>query len=475
MFTKKMDSTLHLNQKFPSQKMDSAMISQSSPTFSFRPICILYEDSERTEELVEALLSLGYPKRLLKRWAVIGGFLDIDLATPPKKEWLYFSRLSASASMRKHEGSIAFGRHILEWLDFHGCDVINGIHAFELEISKVRQYMALQRAGIPYPSTRMISCESAIASAVSSWIEKRGSSDQVFYIKPVTGGSGMAVKRYTSYKKFESDVKGGGGPFRKGQKAPDALYLLQESKEEHIEWFHRTKKKLMGKKKLFYRAEFINQKFLYVLRIATPVTVNSTCPCDAPTRFDNEFDIVPDPGVHFGDAKGFNNFIQRCIGFMKTNAMFVGAFEFSRPGGPGTPFYIYDINPNTNYNEKAEKKLDKGQRGLIRTAKMLMSYAHEELGTDDPPFTPNNHQKKSESDEPASKEKHEKDPFHDRSQVQPSSGPKAPEPPLEEPLTSLDSIPRSYPSQSPPHVPSTPLQAREKKSLLEAFRSSLRA
>jgi len=452
------------------------MDTPTTPSFSFRPLCILYEDSERTEELIETLLSLGFPKRLLKRWVVIGGFLDIDLATPPKKEWLYFSRLSASASMRKHEGSIAFGRHILEWLDFHGCDVINGIHAFELEVSKVRQYMALQRAGIPYPSTRMISCESAIPSAVSSWIEKRGATDQVFYIKPVTGGSGMAVKRYTSYKKFESDVKGGGGPFRKGQKAPDALYLLQESKEEQIDWFHRTKKKLMGKKKLFYRAEFINQKFLYVLRIATPVTVNSTCPCDAPTRFDNEFDIVPDPDVHFGDAEGFKSFIQRCIDFMKTNAMFVGAFEFSRPGGPGTPFYIYDINPNTNYNEKAEKKLDKGQRGLIRTAKMLMSYAHlaiKEVETLEP-------------DESVSKSNH----------LEKSSGPSSPpsfadpkelEPPLEEPLTSSDS-PLSHPqpqhpqtkhqvssSHSSHQVPSTPLEAREKKSLLEAFRSSLRA
>ena len=47
-------------------------------------------------------------------------------------------------------------REILRWLDFHGRRVINGMEAFALEISKVRQYAALEQAGIRTPLTRVV-------------------------------------------------------------------------------------------------------------------------------------------------------------------------------------------------------------------------------------------------------------------------------------------------------------------------------
>jgi len=335
----------------------------------YRPICILYEDAERTEKLIEAIVEVGFPEHLIKKWVIVGGFLDIDFDTPPQRKWLYFSRLSASASMRKHEHSIAYGTHILDWLNFHGCDVINGNRAFQLETSKVQQCMALQRVGLLYPSTRLISSESAIPSAVATWFEKKGTKECIVYLKPVTGGSGLAVKRYASLNEFKNEKK---DKTKKPVKAPNSLYIFQEGKEQHITWYHRTKKKIMGEKKVFYRAEFVNQRFLYLLRVATPVSNVSSCPCDAATSMDNEFDIVPDPVSHFGE-KIWKIFIEKCIQFMKMNAMFVGAFEFSQPTKEN--FYVFDINTNTNYSEKAEKKIEKRNRGFIQTAIMLAQYA----------------------------------------------------------------------------------------------------
>lgn len=342
----------------------------SSITLSPRPICILYEDDKRTEDLIETLIETGFPENKIKKWVIVGGHIDIDTSSPPQKQWLYFSRLSASAAMRKHNGSIAFGRHILQWLDVHGCDVVNGIHALELEVSKVKQYMSLMTVGVAFPSTRVISNESTVGPAVLSWLakKKRG----VFYIKPVTGGSGMAVQRFESPHQFQKELP---GLFKKDQRAPDSMYILQEGKEQLINWFHRTKKKLVGQKKLFYRMEFIDQEFLYVLRIATPVAVHTSCPaCDAPTRFDNEFDIIPNPVSYFEKTGQWASFVKKCKLFMKQNAMFIGAFEFSIVDNT---FFVYDVNTNTNYNKKAEKALPREKRGLVQTAAMLTKYSLE--------------------------------------------------------------------------------------------------
>lgn len=341
-----------------------------------RPVCVIYEDDERTEKLIEAILAAGFPPHLLRRWVVVGGNVDIDPTQPLDRSVLYMSRLSASASMRKHDPALGFGRTVLEWLDANGCDVINGKHAFELEVSKVRQCIALQGAGIAHPLTKAVSCQTALVPAAKQWLESgRIAPDTVLYVKPDTGGSGHGVARFVGVAKLEAAVKTGRGIPTKAWKGV-TQFVLQVSAEERVDWFHLTKKKLVGKKKVFYRAEFVDQAFLYLLRIAVPVEINSTCPCDAPTRFDNEFDVVPDPGALFG-PEAWSTFLASVAACMKDNAMFVAAFEFSRPD-PSGPLVVYDINANTNYNDKAEKKaaLDGrgGGTGMGAVAAMIGKY-----------------------------------------------------------------------------------------------------
>jgi len=333
------------------------------------PICILYEDEERTADLIRALDAAGAPE--IHKWMVTAGTLD--LKNPPRKDMLYFSRLSASASTRKHEAAIAYGEHVLQWLEFHGCRVINGASAFSLEISKVRQYLALAEAGLTFPDTLLIASQSQIAPSVTTWV--RSTKPPIFYLKPVTGGSGDGVRRYTALSEFTRDFLDRRS--KKSMRGPGSIFIAQKGEEEHETWYDKLKpSKIKGEKKVFYRAEFVDRRFLYCLRVSTPVTVNSSCPCDAPTRFDTNFSVVLDPASHFEDPEGWPVFQANCVDFMVKHGMHVGAFEFSRPE-PSKIYQIYDVNVNTNYSDHAEKKIPYDQRGMAKQAEMLIKLSCE--------------------------------------------------------------------------------------------------
>lgn len=354
---------------------DKASRPFTRPTNGCRPICILYEDEERTADLIKALDREGAPE--IHKWLVTAGTLD--LKTPPSKEMLYFSRLSASASIRKHESAIAYGEHVLQWLDHHGCEVVNGALAFSLEISKVRQCLALAKHGLAYPDTLLIASQAQIAPSVEKWYKAK--KPPIFYLKPVTGGSGDGVRRYTAWSEFKRDFVDRRSS--KTLKGAGAIFIAQKGEEEHETWIDKIKKgKIKGEKKVFYRAEFVDRQLLYCLRVSIPVTVNSSCPCDAPTRFDTSFTVIQDPATHFEDPEGWPRFEAKCQAFMKNHGMHIGAFEFSRPVGPDVSdftnskdYFIYDVNANTNYSDHAEKKIDYGERGMVNQARMLIRMA----------------------------------------------------------------------------------------------------
>jgi hypothetical protein len=344
----------------------------SSKRGGCRPICILYEDEERTKELIKALDEEGAPE--IHKWLVTAGTLDLKRA--PSKDMLYFSRLSASASMRKHEAAIAYGQHVLEWLEYHGCQVINGTSAFSLEISKVRQCLALATHDISFPDTLLIASQAQIVPSVDAWY--KATKPPIFYLKPVTGGSGDGVRRYTAWAEFRRDFIDRRSS--KAMKGPGAIFIAQKGEEEHETWHDKLKpSKIKGEKKVFYRAEFVGRKLLYCLRMSIPVMVNSSCPCDAPTRFDNCFTVIQDPAAHFEDPEGWPAFEAKCQAFMADHGMHIGAFEFSfNPGDVDRKtktYYVYDVNANTNYSDHAEKKIDYDKRGMVNQARMLIRMA----------------------------------------------------------------------------------------------------
>ncbi len=331
-----------------------------------RPICIIYEDEGRTDDLIDALIRVGVHEGLIKLWFITSGTLGF--MAPPERDWVYFSRLSASAKTRDHSHSLAYGKNVLVWLEEYGCQVHNGLSAFELETNKINQYYALQRVGIQIPPT-IATC------GVKPLVElvKEHAPVDPFYVKPVTGGSGMSVKRFANATKFLSEAKNL-SKLSMDIKAPDQMYLFQEAREEQADWYSRTKHKLVGKLKIFYRAEFVNRKFLYLLRIRTPVILTSTCPkCDAPTRYDTDFTIVDPESV---TTQGrWLEFLEKAHELINLYHIDACAFEFSIPDPrTGIPC-AYDLNTNTNYNTNAEKKLEENQKGMHQIALMLKTCA----------------------------------------------------------------------------------------------------
>ena len=112
--------------------------------------------------------------------------------------------------------------------------------------------------------------------------------------------------------------------------------------------------------------------------------MNSSCPCDAPTRFDTCFRVIKDPGTHFGDSEGWLVFEKNCEGYMVDHDMYVGAFEFSFHGKDVDhvmpTYYVYDVNANTNYSDHAEKKIGYDERGMVNQARMLIRFASKPVG-----------------------------------------------------------------------------------------------
>ena len=63
--------------------------------------------------------------------------------------------MSPSAWTRGHARAIFHSLHFLAWLEDVGAPVVNGHAAFQIEISKARQYALLARLGVRYPATRV--------------------------------------------------------------------------------------------------------------------------------------------------------------------------------------------------------------------------------------------------------------------------------------------------------------------------------
>lgn len=329
-------------------------------------VCIIYEDEKRSEALINAVRVAGV--RNIQKWLLTSGSLDIR--HEPSREILYFSRLSASAFIRNHSASIIYGEHVLLWLESRGCTVINGSVAFSLELSKMKQCIALEKVGIDYPETLVVSTREELNSVVPMWHRK--TNPDVFYTKPVTGGSGSGVQRFTSLSEFQkSNMTSKSSRVNvKVSKSINPMHIVQVGEEEHEKWYDVHKKgKIKGEKKIFYRAEFVDRQFLYCLRISAPVSVNSACPCDAPTRFDTDFSIITEPGLYFDNKRDWDIFKDKCTSFMFNNNIHVCAFEFSKPTGKS--FIVYDVNINTNYSDIAEKRISPDKRGMTKQAMMI--------------------------------------------------------------------------------------------------------
>jgi hypothetical protein len=300
-------------------------------------IYVIHENAAWLEPLAAALDRQALPWR---DW-----FLDrgvFDLSRPPP-EGAFYNRMSASSHTRDHRYAAELTASVLAWLEQHGRRVVNGSRALDLEISKARQYAALEKAGIRTPDTILVAGKELLVEAAR---QRFGGSP--FILKPNRGGKGLGVRLF--------NTAGALGDYLESpdyDRPVDGLHLLQQYVRAPVP--------------LITRAEFIGGRFMYAVEVDSsdgfelcPADVcavgDAFCPAGEETRA--KFTIIDDID---------NTLKRRYEAFLAVNGIGVAGIEFISDA-EGT-VYTYDVNTNTNYNPAAEART--GRSGMETLAGYL--------------------------------------------------------------------------------------------------------
>ncbi|WP_086465362.1 ATP-grasp domain-containing protein [Oceanibaculum nanhaiense] len=297
-------------------------------------IYVLYENADWLAPLAELFDARGLPWR---GWDLSDGAIDIS-AEPP--HGIFFSRMSASAHTRDHRFSTDLTAGLLTWLERHGRRVVNGVRALDLELSKARQYAALEKAGIETPRTVMVLGRDRLVEAAKAHF-----GDGPVILKPNRGGKGLGVQLFNSM---------------------DGLAAYAESPlyDEPVDGIHLLQEYIKAPEPFITRCEFVGGRFLYAVRVDTSGGFE-LCPADACAVGDAfcpvgeeaarpKFEIVTeiDPVQKAGYER-----------MLAENSVEVAGVEFIL-GSDGRP-RTYDINTNTNYNTEAEARAGLSGRGAL--------------------------------------------------------------------------------------------------------------
>ena len=249
-----------------------------------------------------------------------------DLAAPPP-EGVFYNRMSASSHTRDHRFSAELTAAVLAWLTRWGRAVINGPRALDLEISKVRQYAALERHGIAVPHTVLTAGRDQIMPAA-----RRHFAAEPIILKPNRGGKGLGVQLFRDVDALAAYVDS------PAYEPPvDGLQLLQE-------YVHAPRP-------VITRAEFVGGRFLYAVEVDTTQGFE-LCPADACAVGDAACPVGEAPArfrVIPGIEPALRDKIER---FLAASGIDIAGVEFIET--PGGRRLVYDVNTNTNYNPEAE-------------------------------------------------------------------------------------------------------------------------
>ncbi|HZO15542.1 MAG TPA: hypothetical protein VFB62_19855 [Polyangiaceae bacterium] len=296
---------------------------------------VLYENPDWLPPLVEGLEAEGLPYQLHEVWRG-----TIDLPSEPEPG-IYVNRMSPSSHTRGHRESVDFTVELLAWLEHHGRRVVNGSRPFSLEISKVRQDLALRRHGILSPRTLMAVGNEELMRAADTF-------DGPFITKHNQGGKGLGIRLFSSSEQLEDYVNS-----EEFDAGPRGQVLLQQY--------------IKPREPFITRVEILGGRFLYALRSDTsegfelcpadacqlPAAAPDVCPADGAAKFSLSPLEADDPLVA--------RYIRLCDGegFDLAGIEFVESEDGER--------YTYDINGTTNYNSAvgAQAGVD-GMRELAR-------------------------------------------------------------------------------------------------------------
>lgn len=310
-------------------------------------IYILHENDDWMGPFRSSLLAAKVP---FEEWHMASKNIDFQ-SFPPGG--IYYNRMSASAHTRGHRSAPEYTAGVLSWLGVHGCRVVNGSQALDLELSKLRQYQALQKQGIQTPKTwaaRNITELRALAQDIQP----------PFITKHNRGGKGLGVHLFQDKIALAQAID-----TNKLEFPIDGIYLIQEyiqSQEPYI-----------------VRCEFISGKFVYAVKVNNENGFQ-LCPADD-CQLDESFCPTTETGVNrFTIIERFDEplLIKRYEAFLKENAIEVAGIEFITD--IDGRHWTYDVNTNTNYNRAAEESANKSapQTLAIFLGSLLHAYLNHQ-------------------------------------------------------------------------------------------------
>ncbi len=302
-------------------------------------IYVLHENSPWVEPLSAAFSELGLPH---EEWFLNEGVVPFDQAPP---EGVFYNRMSASSHTRGHRYGPELTQMVLTWLEQHGRRVVNNHRALYLEISKLAQYAALERAGVRTPrSVAAVGNRKVVEAA-------RGFGPGPYILKPNRGGKGLGVQLFESADAIAAYLD-----TLPAEEMPiDGVWLIQEY--------------IRAPEPFITRCEFIGGRFHYAVRVDTsegfelcPADVcnveDTFCPADAPKAA--KFTVVRDLDDPVLEAYAL---------FLEQNGIEIAGIEFIR--NARGRIFTYDVNTNTNYNAPAEDAARIPVTGMQAVARFL--------------------------------------------------------------------------------------------------------
>ena len=268
-------------------------------------------------------------------------FLDagtFDLAAPPP-HGVFYNRMSASSHTRGHRFSAELTAAVLAWLTRWGRRVVNGPGALDLEISKARQYAALEGHGIATPRTVLVAGRERVVAAA-----RRHFADRPVILKPNRGGKGLGVQLFASTDSL-------------------AAYLASDTYEAPVDGLHLLQEYVRAPRPFITRAEFVGGRYLYAVEVDTSDGFE-LCPADACAIGDANCPVGEAPREKFTIIDGIPGALgTRLERFLAAAGVEVAGIEFITDTAGRT--LVYDVNTNTNYNPDAEARA--GRTGTARS------------------------------------------------------------------------------------------------------------
>ncbi|MBG22843.1 MAG: alpha-L-glutamate ligase [Idiomarinaceae bacterium] len=261
---------------------------------------------------------------------------------------VYYNRMSASSHTRGHRFAPELTKAVLTWLESAERTVINNTSVLALEVCKLSQYAALERAGLKVPRTHAVVGKKHLLAAAQSFQQ------WPLILKPNRGGKGLGVQRFDDLASLES-------------------YLNSPSLEEPLDGTWLLQEYIQPREPFITRAEFIGQKFLYTVQVNTEDGFE-LCPADS-CSIEAQFCPTDQSSEKFTITKRFDEhpILNQLEAFLRDNAIDVAGIEFIE--NAGGELFVYDVNTNTNYNQGAEQRAKVPHTGMGALADYLIECA----------------------------------------------------------------------------------------------------